>query len=50
MAIPTSVAETDAGGVRIDLTLRNDTGDWSAMTATEGVPATLRTGGQFDRM
>jgi len=46
MAIPTSVVETDAGGVRIDLTLRNDTGDWSAMNATEGVPATLRTEGQ----
>ncbi len=46
VAIPTRVTETPGGGIRIDLSLRNTTGDWSAMKAMEGVPATIQTDGQ----
>jgi hypothetical protein len=42
-AVVTDV-ESEAGDLHIDLTLRNETGDWSAMQAAEGKPAVL-TGG-----
>jgi len=44
-AIPTGVTPADEGVVRIDLALLNETGDWSAMKATEGAPAILHTDG-----
>lgn len=42
-AVATHVAATDAGGLRIDLTLRNETNGWSAMQALAGRPAVLKT-------
>jgi hypothetical protein len=44
MAMVTSVGTSDAGGLRIDLTIRNNTTDWSAMQAVEDKPAVLRSG------
>jgi hypothetical protein len=41
-AVPTAIGPSDDGGTRIDLAIRNDTGDWSAMAA-DGL-ATLRAG------
>lgn len=43
-AIVTSVGQSDAGDLHIDITLRNDSGDWSTMQAVEGKPAVLTTG------
>jgi hypothetical protein len=42
-AFATKVTKSDSGMLHIDLTLRNDTGDWSAMQAVEGIPAILTT-------
>ena len=42
-AIVTNVGKDDAGGLHIDLTIRNDTGAWSAMQAEQGKPAILTT-------
>jgi hypothetical protein len=42
-AIATNVGKSDAGDLRIDITLRNETADWSAMQATAGKPAVLTT-------
>jgi hypothetical protein len=42
-AVVTNVGESEAGDLRIDVTIRNDTGDWSAMEAIAGKPATLTT-------
>jgi hypothetical protein len=36
---------TEDGDLQIDLTIRNDTGDWSAMNATDGQPAVLTSNG-----
>lgn len=36
--------EAAAGSLRIDVTIRNDTGAWSSMQATPGKPAVLTTG------
>jgi hypothetical protein len=44
-AVVTGVGASAAGDLRIDLTLRNETGDWSAMQATPGKPAVLRAAG-----
>jgi len=44
-ALATNVATSDGGGIRIDITIRNDTGDWSAMEATDE-PALLEAGGE----
>jgi len=44
-AVVTNVGKSDAGDLHIDLTLRNETADWSAMQATAGKPAVLTTGG-----
>ncbi len=44
-AVATEVGEVE-GALRIALTLRNDTGDWSAMQAEAGKPATLSAGGK----
>src|SRR5688572_15121123 len=43
-AVATNVGKSDAGDLRIDLTLRNETADWSAMQATANKPAVLTTG------
>lgn len=42
-AVVTNVTQSDSGDLHIDITLRNDTGDWSTMHAVEGTPAVLRT-------
>lgn len=39
--IVTNVGESESGGVHIDITIRNDTGDWSAMRAVDNKPAVL---------
>jgi hypothetical protein len=43
-AVATNVGTSDAGDLRIGLTIRNNTGDWSAMQAAEGKPAVLTSG------
>jgi hypothetical protein len=40
-AVVTSVGENESGDLHIDITIRNDTGDWSAMQAMTGQPAVL---------
>jgi len=42
--IVTNVGQSDAGDLHIDITIRNDTGDWSTMRAVDGKPAVLTTG------
>jgi hypothetical protein len=42
-ALVTQVGEADTGGLHIDITLRNDTGDWSTLEAVAGKPAVLVT-------
>lgn len=37
----TNVAQTDAGDLHVDITIRNETNDWSAMQALPGAPAIL---------
>ncbi len=43
-ALATGVSATGAGDLHIDVTIRNDTGDWSTMRAVSGKPARLTTG------
>jgi hypothetical protein len=43
-AMVTGVSQSEAGDLHIDLTIRNDTGDWSTMHAVENRPAVLTTG------
>jgi hypothetical protein len=43
-AVVTNAGKSDAGDLHIDLTVRNETGDWSAMKAAEGKPAVLTSG------
>jgi len=45
-AIVTGINQTDAGDWQITLTIRNETGDWSAMEAIEGKPAEISSGGK----
>jgi hypothetical protein len=45
-AVVTNVSQSEAGDLRIELTVRNDTGDWSTMHAVEGKPAVLTGGGK----
>jgi len=45
-AVVTNVSQTEAGDLRIDLTIRNLTNDWSMMKAQEGKPAVLTSGGK----
>jgi hypothetical protein len=42
-AIATNVGTSDAGDLHVDITIRNDTGDWSTMHALDGEPAVLTT-------
>jgi hypothetical protein len=39
--IVTNVGQSEAGDLHVDLTIRNDTGDWSTMQAVAGQPAIL---------
>jgi len=41
--VATKIEKTDAGDLHIEITIRNDTQDWSAMQAVEEIPATLTT-------
>ena len=41
--IVTGVGESESGSLRIDITIRNDTGDWSTMQADEDKPGVLTT-------
>ncbi len=41
IAQATSVRTTDAGDLRVELTILNETGDWSAMQAVPATPAVL---------
>jgi hypothetical protein len=43
-AVVTNVGKSEAGDLRVEITIRNDTGDWSTMHAVEGQPAVLTTG------
>jgi hypothetical protein len=43
-AVATAVGPGESGGLRIDLAVRNDTGDWSTMAAVDGRPAVLTSG------
>ncbi len=43
-AVVTHIGKTDAGDLHIDLTIRNETGDWSAMQAAPDKPAVLKSG------
>lgn len=42
----TNVSQTAAGDLRIEITIRNDTGEWSTMRAVENKPAVLTSGGK----
>jgi len=44
-AVVTNVGKSEAGDLHIDITIRNDTGDWSTMRAVDNKPALLTTGG-----
>jgi hypothetical protein len=43
-AVATTIGQTETGDLHIDITIRNDTGDWSTMQAIESKPAVLLTG------
>src|SRR5574339_1010682 len=43
-AMVTNVTRSDAGDLHVDLTIRNNTGDWSTMQAIPDKPAVLKTG------
>jgi hypothetical protein len=43
MALVTNVVTSTAGDLHIDITVRNETGDWSTMQAVAGQPAVLKT-------
>lgn len=42
-ALVTNVAKSESGDLHVDVTIRNDTGDWSTMQAVAGKPAVLTT-------
>jgi hypothetical protein len=45
-ALVTNVAPTASGDLHIDISIRNETGDWSAMQAIAGRPAVLTNSGK----
>jgi hypothetical protein len=45
-AVATSVGQSEAGALRIELAIRNETADWSAMEAVADKPAVLTNNGQ----
>jgi hypothetical protein len=42
-AVVTNVETSEAGDLHVDITIRNDTGEWSTMQAVANEPATLTT-------
>lgn len=42
-ALVTNLSQTDSGDLHIDITIRNETADWSAMQGVTGKPAVLTT-------
>jgi hypothetical protein len=44
-AVVTGVSQTDSGALHIDVTIQNETGEWSSMQALTGEPAILKSGG-----
>jgi len=42
----TNVGKSEAGDLHVDITIRNDTADWSAMRAADGRPAVLTSSGK----
>jgi len=45
-AVATHIGKSDAGDLHIDLAIRNETADWSAMKAAADKPAALKSGGK----
>ncbi len=45
-AVVTGLSQTPGGDLHVDLTIRNDTGDWSMLKTVEGQPAVLTSGGK----
>ncbi|MGD8455629.1 MAG: hypothetical protein PVF83_04520 [Anaerolineales bacterium] len=45
-AFVTDVGVSEEGDLHIDIAIQNNTGDWSAMKATEGKPVVITSGGQ----
>lgn len=45
-AVATKIEKSGSGDLRIELTIRNGTGDWSAMAAQAGKPAALTSAGK----
>ncbi|MBN2549691.1 MAG: hypothetical protein JXB15_11065 [Anaerolineales bacterium] len=45
-AVVTSISQTGAGDLHVDLAIRNETGDWSTMLAAVDKPAVLSVGGK----
>ena len=45
-AFATNTGKSVNGDIHIDITIRNDTGDWSAMNAVDNKPATLNSNGK----
>jgi hypothetical protein len=43
-ALATNITRSEAGDSHVDITIRNETGDWSAMQATADKPAVLKAG------
>lgn len=43
-AVVTNIGRSDTGDLHIDITIQNETGDWSAMQAVTNRPAVLTTG------
>lgn len=43
-ALVTNVGASESGDLHVDITIRNDVGDWSTMQAVTGKPAVLTTG------
>ena len=46
LALVTKVSTSSAGDLQIDISIRNETGDWSKMEAAAGRPALLTSGGK----
>jgi hypothetical protein len=45
-AVATNIGKSESGDLRIDITIRNETGDWSAMNAVDDKPALLTNSGK----
>jgi hypothetical protein len=45
-ALVTAVGKSDSGDLRVDITIRNETQDWSSMQASANKPAVLTSGGK----